>query len=67
MTDALATRTRTYSVDPSIMGEILATYGARTLTLKVNDCFAFLDVLLVWCICKGKSGNAVASCGFCLP
>jgi len=46
MADALATRTRTYSVYPSIMGEILATYGARTLTLKVNDCSAFLDVLL---------------------
>lgn len=67
MADALATRMRTYGIDPSIMDEVLATYRAGTLALEVDDRFAFLDVLLVWCICKRKGGNAVASCDSCLP
>ena len=67
MADALAPWMRTYGVDPSIMGEVLATYRTRTLALEVDEFFAFLDVLLVWCICKRKGGNAVVSCDSCPP
>jgi len=67
MTDTLAPWMRTYGEDPSIVDEILATYRARTLALEVDDFFAFLDVLLVWCICKRKGGNAMAGCGSRLP
>lgn len=67
MADALAPWMRTYGIDPSIVDEILATYRARAFAFEVDDCFAFLDVLLLWYICKRKGGNAVAGCDSCLP